>query len=143
MKAEELKKRVAEAFPQWRDNMIAELKENNGRFGDRSAFYARKMTDNLLAKYHDKIDKGIDGIFLMLGDENGEINIDTLVDDLVAMVKESEARKLEFGPVSLSMGGGEFLKADIKPIVSLFFGDISTLRVNDNDITLLKDLLRS
>ena len=48
----------------------------------------KNAVGNYLNRYSEKVDEGVDAIFMLLGDKEGNINSDTMIDTLFGMLDE-------------------------------------------------------
>lgn len=143
MKAEELKARLRDVVPGWVENRMDALLRANPQINPVAAQYLRKGITNATARQTDRIGELVDNLFLFIGDKDGEVDISTLLDDLVSMVKGcKETALLDSGLLSVKAGGGNLLKVETRnPFVTFLTGGTTALRVDDGDVRELKELL--
>lgn len=143
MKAEELKSRLFEVFPGWVDSRVEAMLQANPQINPVAAQYIRKGIANAAARQAGRIGEFVDKVFLFIGDADGEVDISTLLDDLVSMVKGcKETALLDSGLLSVKAGGGNILKLETRnPFVTFLTGGTTALRLDENDIIELKGLL--
>lgn len=97
---------------------------------------------NLLERYDHKINQGIDAAFLMLGDPQGNIDSDSVVDMLCDMLKEMPATAYTLGPVGATVGKGEIVLQFPGGILGdLILGGLGGGRITTADIQRLKSLI--
>ena len=53
---------------------------------------------NCLNRYSEKIDEGVDALFLLLGDKEGNINSDSMIETLCGMLDEMNPKSYGLGP---------------------------------------------
>ena len=143
MKAEELKSRLSEVLPEWVDSRVEAMLQANPQVNAVAGRYIKKGISNFLSRERDRIGKAVDTLFLFVGDADGEVDISTLLDDLVSMVKGcKETALLDSGLLSVKAGGGSILKLETRnPFVTFLTGGTTALRLDENDIIELKRLL--
>lgn len=103
----------------------------------------KNAAGNLLARFDAKIDTGIDALFLMLGDKDGKIDSDTLVDTVCNLLKEMPPTDYALGPIGAKVGNGEI----VAQIPGGFFsemvvGNLGGIRVTTSDIQEFKNLFK-
>lgn len=97
---------------------------------------------NCLNRYSDEVDKGVDMVFLLLGDKEGNINSDTMVDTLCGMLDEMPQKSYSLGPfkavvgrgtIDICLPGGFFSE--------LIAGDLGGVKITTSDLKQIKNLL--
>ncbi len=143
MKAEELKARLRDVVPGWVENRVDALLRANPQINPVAAQYLRKGIINAAARQSGRIGEMVDKAFLFIGDKDGEVDISTLLDDLVSMVKGcKETALLDSGLLSVKAGGGNILKLETRnPLVTFLTGGTTALRVDEGDVRELKAML--
>ena len=97
---------------------------------------------NLVERYDHKINQGIDAAFLMLGDAQGSIDTDSIVDMLCDMLNEMPATDYEIGPVAATVGKGEIrLQFPGGILGDLILGGLGGGRITTADIQKIKTLI--
>lgn len=143
MKAEELKSRLSEVLPGWVDSRVEALLRATPQINPVAAQYLRKGITNAAARQAGRIGELVDKLFLFIGDKDGEVDISTLLDDLVSMVKGcKETALLDSELLSVKAGGGNLLKVETRnPLVTFLTGGTTALRVDEGDVRELKAML--
>lgn len=143
MKAEELKSRLSEVLPGWVDSRVEAMLQANPQVNAVAGRYIKKGISNFLSRERDRIGKAVDTLFLFVGDADGEVDISTLLDDLVSMVKGcKETALLDSGLLSVKAGGGNILKLETRnPFVAFLTGGTTALKLDENDIIGLRELI--
>ena len=95
-----------------------------------------------MERYNHKIDQGINAAFLMLGDAQGNIDSDGLVDLLCNMLKEMPPTDYALGPIGAVVGNGEISVQFPGGLISdLIVGGLGGARITTADIQQLKTLI--
>lgn len=143
MKAEELKARLRDVVPGWVGNRVDALLRATPQINPVAAQYLRKGITNAAERQAGRIGELVDKVFMFIGDKDGEVDISTLLDDLVSMVKGcKETALLDSGLLSVKAGGGNILKVETRnPFVTFLTGGTTALRVDEEDVRELKALL--
>lgn len=141
MKASDInafKGKAKDAILTWAGDQIDQLLPN--RVTARAMF--KNAAANLLERYDHKINQGIDAAFLMLGDAQGNIDTDSIVDMLCDMLKEMPATDYEIGPVAATVGKGEIrLQFPGGILGDLILGGLGGGRITTADIQKIKTLI--
>lgn len=132
------KGKAKDAILAWAGDQIDQLLPN--RVTARALF--KNAAANLLERYDHKINQGIDAAFLMLGDAQGNIDTDSIVDMLCDMLKEMPATDYEIGPVAATVGKGEIrLQFPGGFAGDLLLGGLGGGRITTADIQKIKTLI--
>lgn len=132
------KGKAKDAILAWASEQIDQLLPN--KVTARTMF--KNAAANLLERYDHKINQGIDAAFLMLGDPQGNIDSDSVVDMLCDMLKEMPATAYTLGPVSATVGKGEIVLQFPGGILGdLILGGLGGGRITTADIQRLKSLI--
>lgn len=101
----------------------------------------KNAAGNLVARLDTKIDKGIDALFLMLGDKEGKIDTDTVIDTLCNLLTEMPPTDYALGPIGARVGHGE-IKVQIPSgfVSDMVIGNLGGFRLTTSDIQELKHL---
>lgn len=143
MKAEELKKRLGTVLQGWIGERVDMMLQNNPQINPVAGNYLRKGIANVIARSKDKIGGMVDALYMFAGDEEGNIDIRSFLDDAVSIMKSGkESTLVDNGLLTLTAGGGNILKAETKnPILSFLTGGTTALKLDKSDIQQLKTLL--
>lgn len=142
MKAEEMKERLRQALPLWIDTRIESLVQGPQRLNPVTGNYVKKFLTNWTGKHMGDIDKTVDSLFLVAG-ENGEISASTLFKDIVTVMRDSkESVLLDTPAMRIKAGGGTILRMETSnPVVSFLMGNTTALKVTEEDIEELRSLV--
>lgn len=143
MKAEELKKKLGTVLQGWVGERVDMMLQNNPQINPVAGNYLRKGIANVIARSKDKIGGMVDALYMFAGDEEGNIDMRSFLDDAVSIMKSGkESTLVDNGLLTLTAGGGNILKAETKnPILSFLTGGTTALKLDKSDIQQLKALL--
>ena len=97
---------------------------------------------NIVERFDHKINQGIDAAFLMLGDAQGNIDSDSLVDLVCDMLKEMPPTDYALGPIGATVGKGEIsLQFPGGLISDLIVGGLGGAIITTADIQKIKTLI--
>lgn len=140
MKAEELKTGIKQALHTWLDDKVDTLFKRDGGF-DPVAYYVKNGIRNAFCRYDAQIDRYIDTLSMFVGDEQGNINADKLMDDLIAMFGRMEQREATAGPLSIRYGAGEIVITLPDHPISQLLLPWRSIKLTTDDLSELKALL--
>lgn len=104
--------------------------------------FAKNCLNNLIARNEEKLDKLIDGFFLIAADEKGSIDSDKMIDLLVEIFKEMPKKEYNFGSFEIEAGCGEVnICFPHNFLVDMFFGDLGIVKFTTEDFTELKKMI--
>lgn len=134
----QFKGNLKDAIVSWIGERIDHLLPN--RVASRAIL--KNAVGNCLIRYSEEVDKGVDAIFLLLGDKEGRINSDTMIDTLCGMLDEMTPKNYPLGPFSATVGRGTI---DIRFPNSFFSelvaGDLGGVKITTSDLKEIKNLL--
>lgn len=129
---------VMSAIEKWADGMIDKMFP--AKVETRTMM--KNYVSNLLSKHSEKIEEGIDQVFLFLGDKEGNINSDSLVDMVCGLLDEIQEEDIEFGRMHAKLGKGQVELLFPDGIISrMIFGDLKGVRITNEDIKEIKKFL--
>ena len=132
------KGKAKDAILAWAGEQIDQLLPN--KVAARAMF--KNAAANLVERYDHTINQSIDAAFLMLGDPQGNIDSDSVIDMLCDMLKEMPATDYSFGPVGATVGKGEIVLQFPGGIIGdLILGGLGGGRITTADIQKLKALI--
>ena len=103
----------------------------------------KNAAGNLIARFDTKIDTGVDALFLMLGDRDGKIDTDTVVDTLCNLLNEMPPTDYALGPIGAKVGNGEIVAQLPGGFFSdMVIGNLGGFRVTVSDIQEFKNLFK-
>lgn len=91
------------ALQKWGNGKIDEIFPNKPQF---KAFMKNGL-NNVMARMDSKLNKYVDGLVLFVGDENGVIDTDTMVDMAAEVFKEMEPNRYQFEFMDIEVGRGK------------------------------------
>lgn len=106
--------------------------------------YLKRGVRNWVAKETGRINNTIDNVLLFVADENGNVNTDILINDLVEMFKAMDVQNIKMGVFDIEYGKGE-VKINIphNPILDMLMGDLGQVKIATEDILEIKELFKS
>lgn len=124
------------AIQSWGNSKIDELFKNS-----ISRTFAKNGLNNMLNRYDASMNKGIDMLWMFIADENGAVDSDVLVDNVIAMLKEMDLKEYNIMGLNMIVGKGEVA---VEMPNNIFFDMLvgcSKIRFTSNDINEFKNLL--
>lgn len=106
-----------------------------------ASVYLKRGLNNYLDREDSRINRAVDNALLFITDENGAINTDVVIDDLVEMFRNMDRQEKRIGMFNLEYGQGE-IKITIprNPFLDMIFGDLGMVRITSDDFLELKEL---
>lgn len=124
------------AIQSWGNSKIDELFKNS-----ISRTFAKNGLNNMLNRYDASMNKGIDMLWMFIADENGVVDSDVLVDNVIAMLKEMDLKEYNIMGLNMTIGKGEVAIEMPKNIFFDMLVGCSKIRFTSNDINEFKNLL--
>jgi hypothetical protein len=124
------------AIQEWCNGKIDELFKN-----PVSKTFAKNGLNNALTRYDDKLNNGIDFLWMFISDEHGEVDSSVMIDNINAMLKEMEVKEYDMGGFLLSVGNGEISVSMPKNIFMDMLVGCSKVRFTSADSNEFKNLL--
>lgn len=126
----------------WTEDKIDKLSATRPKLKAASVYMKRGL-NNWLAREDMKINKLVDNMLLFVTDENGNINTDIIIDDLIKMFKDMDVRQAQVGFINVEYGKGE-VKINIphSPLLDLVFGDLGQVKITSEDILEIKKMFK-
>lgn len=132
-----LKGKTKDALLVWIGGQIDQMLPNRAA----ARTFLKNAAGNLLARFEQKVDQGIDAAFLMLGDAQGVIDTDSLVDTVCDMLKEMQPTDYSVGPIAATVGRGEIcLRFPGGILCDLIAGGLGGAKITTADIQQIKTL---
>lgn len=105
--------------------------------------YLKRGVRNWIAKETGRINSMMDNVLLFVADENGNVNTDVLINDLVEMFKAMDVQNIKMGVFDIEYGKGE-VKINIphNPILDMLMGDLGQVRITCEDIMEIKEMFK-
>lgn len=134
-----MKGKVKDAVLTWVDAQIDCLLPNKA--AGRSLL--KNAANNILTRYDEKINKGMDAAFILFADKDGKMDSDTIVDSLCSMLDEMTPSEYAFFGFEAKIGSGEICVDFPRSFLSeLIAGDIGGVKITSSDIKQIKDYLK-
>ena len=134
-----LKGKVKDAALGWIDSQIDYLLPN--KVASRALL--KKAANNILKRFDEKINDGVDAAFFLLADEHGNIDGDTMVDTLCSMLDEMDVAEYSFYGFDAKIGKGEMCIEFPRGFLSeLIAGELGGVKITSADIKQIKDFLK-
>lgn len=104
--------------------------------------YMKRAAHNIISKNKDKWDKSIDNATLFLADENGNIDTNTIFEDMMQMLKSVEDYKFDVGFIHGHIDKG-VVSIDLPDGIAtaILFGSKRSINFTEEDFVELKDLI--
>lgn len=136
-----LKEKFTSGIERWTVNRIDDMVKANPAFAVPSV-YIKRAARNIIAKNKACLEGQIDNVALFLADENGEINAETVFEDLTKMLTAMEPKHYNMGLISGTVGGGN-ISIDLPDniITTIMFGSKKSISITPNDLVELKNIL--
>lgn len=134
-----LKGKVKDAALSWIGSQIDYLLPN--KVAGRAML--KNAANNILSRFDEKINDGIDAAFILFADQNGNIDSDTIVDSLCAMFEEMDVTEYSFYGFDAKVGKGEMSIEFPRSFLSeLIAGELGGVKITSADIKQIKDYLK-
>ena len=141
MKIETLKEKFVGSIDLWLGERVDEMLSGNPSMAI-PAVYMKRGCHNIIKRYKDNINNGIDNAALFLADEEGNINADTLFMDAMELFKGMEETPFDIGFVTGTIGKGKVcVTLPDNILMNVIFGNKKTITFNEDDFLELKTLL--
>lgn len=137
-----LKQKILSALPQWVDSRIDLFVQDYPALTMVSA-YLKRGAQNYLSLNTERIGSAFDHAKLFIADEKGNINLNTLFDDLKAMFDAMPVYPFDVPPIHGTIGKGE-IKISIPDnlVCTILFGNLQAITIKSDDLLSLKDFIR-
>lgn len=141
MNITELKEKLLTSVDLWADARIDDMIKGNPMLAIPSV-YMKRAAHNIISINKDKLGKTIDNAALFIGDENGDINVNTIFEDAMQMLKTIEDYHFELGFISGRIDEGTlYINLPDNIFTTLLFGSKKSISLGESDFTELKNLL--
>jgi hypothetical protein len=129
---------IKDAITSWAGGQIDNLLPN--RVASRAIL--KNAVGNCLNRYSEEVDKGVDTLFLLLGDKEGNINSDTMVDTLCGMLDDMNPKCYDMGPFNATIGKGVIdIRLPNNIFSELVAGDLGGVKITTSDLKQIKNFL--
>lgn len=106
-----------------------------------ASIYLKRGLNNWMKREDARIGGIVDNVMLFVTDENGGIDTDLIIDDLISMFKDMEVQQIAVGNFLVEYGGGEVvIHIPHHPLLDIIFGDLGQIRITSEDFTEMKEL---
>ena len=141
MNVTELKEKLLTSLDLWADARISDMVKENPALAIPSV-YMKRASHNIIAKNKDSLGKSIDNATLFIADENGNIDADTIFEDLMQMFESISNYEFDLGLVKGRIDGGT-LSIDLPDniITTILFGSKKSISFTKTDFEELKSLI--
>lgn len=141
MNITELKEKLLTSVDLWADARIDDMIKGNPMLAI-PAVYMKRAAHNIISINKEKLGKTIDNAALFIGDENGDINVNTIFEDAMQMLKAVEDYHFELGFISGRIDEGTlYIDLPDNVLTTLLFGSKKSISLGVDDFTELKNLL--
>lgn len=138
---ESLKTDMLGKVNEWANGRIDDLVASNPGLKKLTPWIKRYIK-NSITRNDLKLDKVIDHVSLLACDDNGNVDIDTLFDDVMSMFKEMDDTPFKWGVFKGSYGKGRIrIEVPENPLMNILFGDIGAVTVTTDDIMEFKNMI--
>lgn len=140
---EQFKDKLMCSLDKWIDVKVDEFARNNPKMAMAST-YIKRGAHNYLTKEAENIDEMIDNAVLFIADENGCIDTNMVMNDLLTMFKQMDEFPYSLGFVDGTIGKG-LVRVHLPEnfLTSFLFGDSAAIRITADDVAHLVQMMRS
>ena len=141
MNVTELKEKLLDSVDVWADARIDDMVKASPMLAIPSV-YMKRAAHNIIAKNKGSWDKSIDNAALFIADENGNIDANTIFEDMMQMLKAVEDYHFDFGIVHGHISNGA-ISIDLPDNIAtaILFGSKRSINFTEEDFVELKDLV--
>ena len=132
------KGKIKDAIVSWAGEKIDGLLPN--KIASRAIM--KNAIGNCLNRYSEKVDESVDALFLLLGDKEGNINSDTMIDTFCRMLDEMNTKSYGLGPFEAVVGRGAIdIRFPNNVFCELIAGDLGGVKITSSDLKQIKNYL--
>ena len=141
MNVTELKEKLLTSIDLWADARISDMVKENPALAIPSV-YMKRASHNIIAKNKDKWGKSIDNATLFIADEDGNIDANTIFEDMMQMLENISNYEFDFGFIKGRIDVGT-LSIDLPDniITTILFGSKKSISFTKTDFEELKSLI--
>lgn len=141
MNVTELKEKLLTSLDMWADARISDMVKENHALAIPSV-YMKRALHNIIAKNKDSWGNSIDNATLFIADENGNIDANTIFEDIMQLLKAVEDYHFDFGIVHGHISNGA-ISIDLPDNIAtaILFGSKRSINFTEEDFVELKDLV--
>lgn len=130
--------KVKDSLKAWANNKIDILFPNKPQV----RAIVKNGISNIMCRVNDNINSYIDNLVLFLGDKDGNVDTDSMVDMAVNIFNEMEESSLDLGMVSIRTNRGElFIDLPNNIFLNMLVGNLGSVRLTSEDFKELKNYL--
>ena len=143
MNVTELKEKLLTSLDLWADARISDMVKGNPALAIPSV-YMKRASHNIIAKNKDSLCKSIDNATLFIADENGNIDANTIFEDMMQMLENISNYEFDFGFIKGRIDGGA-LVIDLPDniVTTILFGSKKSISFTKTDFDELRSLITS
>ena len=143
MNVTELKDKLLTSLDLWADARISDMVKETPALAIPSV-YMKRASHNIIAKNKDKWGKSIDNATLFIADEDGNIDANTIFEDMMQMLENISNYEFDFGFIKGRIGGGA-LVIDLPDniVTTILFGSKKSISFAKTDFDELRSLITS
>ena len=128
---------------EWAIGKVDALCQQRPRLKNASVYIKRGIS-NWLAREEENIDAMIDNALLFITDEDGNINTDVIINDLITCFKDMDVSKVVVGGFTIEYGAGMVnIYIPHNPLFDIVFGDLGMVSINADDLLEMKSLFEN
>lgn len=106
-----------------------------------ASIYLKRGLNNWMKKEDARIGGIVDNVMLFVTDENGCIDTNMIIDDLISMFKDMEVQQMTVGNFLVEYGGGEVvIHIPHHPLLDIIFGALGQIKITAEDFVEMKEL---
>ena len=136
-----LKDKFLDSIDLWLEERVDDLLKGNPSLAIPS-IYLKRGCHNIINKYENKISNSIDNVSLLIADENGNIDANTMFNDAMELFNSIDETNFEIGIVSGVVGKGKVvINIPDNIFTNIVFGSKKSITFNEDDFIELKSLL--
>lgn len=141
MNVTEFKEKLLTSLDMWADARISDMVKENPALAIPSV-YMKRALHNIIAKNKDSWGNSIDNATLFIADENGNIDANTIFEDIMQLLKAVEDYHFDFGIVHGHISNGA-ISIDLPDNIAtaILFGSKRSINFTEEDFVELKDLV--
>ena len=143
MNVTELKEKLLTSLDLWADARISDMVKETPALAIPSV-YMKRASHNIIAKNKDSLCKSIDNATLFIADEDGNIDANTIFEDMMQMLENISNYEFDLGFVNGRIDGG-ILTIDLPGniITNILFGSKKSISFTKDDFEELRSLVTS
>ena len=139
---DKLKCDVKTAITNWVEQKINTLTAAKPKLVPVSVYMKRGL-HNWLSHNEEEFDRMIDTTLLFIADKDGNVDMNSIINDAIEMFKTMERQYTKLGFFGLEYGKGELiLTIPHNPIMDILFGDLGQIKMTAEDIMDIRDMLQ-